>query len=91
MARSPVGSSSAIHFQRDCLDWLHRYCLDTFITAGIQGNIAIHSHYCFCLLPLPHQICCPATHSHLLNTSLIEDAANYIEIGLSGFNAYLQK
>lgn len=28
MARSPVGSSSAIHFQRDCLDWLHRYCLE---------------------------------------------------------------
>lgn len=96
MARSPVGSSSAIHFQRDCLDWLHRYCLDYLYHCWYSRQRCYTLPLLLLLYNPSHtkSAAQPHGHSHLLNTWLmlfvIEVAANDIEIGLSGLNACFQ-
>lgn len=94
MARCPVASSSAIHFQRDCLDWLHRCCLEYLYHCRYSRQ---HCYTLPLLLLLynpshtksaaqPHTV--TAIHSTQGLYSLLQKgAANHNEIGLSGFNA----
>lgn len=72
MARSPVGSLSAIHFQRDCLDWLHILSRVPLSLLVFKATLLYTAIIAIAVQPLPHQICQPATHghSHLLNTCL---------------------
>lgn len=62
-ARLLAGRSSGIHLYRNCLDWLHWYCLRCFFSLPVfKATLLYSAIFAISPQPLPHQIC---RHSHI--------------------------